>query len=132
MEIAAPGVDPHQTGTAPDGSATGTIVITPSDQYGNLVGPGRGDGLTLTGGAGTTITGDPVDNGDGTYTVPAQWDPTSGPVLIVGQPDRPPVVVTRPGGGEDHGGGGRRYCWWCFLLWLLLILVLIFLLFLRR
>ncbi|MDB5694349.1 MAG: von willebrand factor type, partial [Alphaproteobacteria bacterium] len=88
------GVDPHQTGTAPDGSAAGTIVITPSDQYGNLVGPGRGDGLTLTGGAGTTITGDPVDNGDGTYTVPAQWDPTSGPVLIVGQPDRPPVVVT--------------------------------------
>jgi hypothetical protein len=121
------GVDPHQQGTTPGGAATGVIVLTPRDPYGNLVGPGRGDGLTLTGGSGTTITGDPVDNGDGTYTVPAQWDPGAGPVVVVGQPDRPPVVVTPPasgGGGGDGDGTGRR-CWWCMLLCFLLFLLLL-------
>ncbi|MEA3050435.1 MAG: hypothetical protein QOG84_2271 [Sphingomonadales bacterium] len=123
------GVDPHQQGTAPGGAATGVIVLTPRDPYGNLVGPGRGDGLTLTGGSGTTIAGDPVDNGDGTYTVPAQWDPGTGPVVVVGQPDRPPVVVTPPAGGGGGGGDGAgRRCWWCMLLCLLLFLLLLVLL----
>jgi hypothetical protein len=123
------GVDPGKSDVnvslgnpGPGGARTGTVTITPKDKYGNNLGPGRGDGITLTGVPGTTVTGPAVDNGDGTYTVPVSWDPGSGydPGVVVGQPGRPPVVV---------GPKPMRYCWkWKLLTWLLLALVLILLL----
>jgi hypothetical protein len=123
------GVDPGKSDVnvslgnpGPGGARTGTVTITPKDKYGNNLGPGRGDGITLTGVPGTTVTGPAVDNGDGTYTVPVSWDPGSGydPGVVVGQPGRPPVVV---------GPKPMRHCWkWKLLTWLLLALVLILLL----
>jgi hypothetical protein len=123
------GVDPGKSDVSvnlgnpgPGGTRTGTVTITPKDKYGNKLGPGRGDGITITGVPGTTVAGPAVDNGDGTYTVPVSWDPGPGydPGVVVGQPGRPPVVVgPKP---KDHCGK------WKLLVWLLLLLVLILLL----
>jgi von Willebrand factor type A domain/Trypsin-like peptidase domain len=128
-----PSVDPSRTSvtttTGPsklDGTHTGTVTVTPRDPYGSNVGPGRGDGLTITGGSGTTVTGPATDNGDGTYTVPVTWPPgAGGPTIVVGQPGRPPVVV---GGGGSAPPADR--CWWWKLLslCLLLLAILLFLL----
>ncbi|MFI5103612.1 MAG: trypsin-like peptidase domain-containing protein, partial [Terriglobales bacterium] len=56
-------VTPNLTGTLPGGQQTGTITIVPKDVYGNNLGPGRGDGFTVTGIPGTTVTGPVTDNG---------------------------------------------------------------------
>jgi len=97
------------------------VTITPKDKYGNNLGPGRGDGIAITGIPGTTVTGPAVDNGDGTYTVPVSWDPGPGydPGVGIGQPGRPPVV-----GGRKP----RRRCWACKLLVCLLLLLVLALL----
>ena len=97
------GIDPSRT----DVTATpGRVVITPRDRFGNKIGPGRGDGFIVSGGAGTTVTGPVIDNGDGSYTVPVTSDP-DGPSVVVNQPGRPPVVVSPPrkpaGKGKDFG-----------------------------
>lgn len=82
------------TGTRPDGRHVGTVTIIPRDRYGNHLGPGRGDSLTVTGGTGTTVTGGVRDNDDGSYTLPVAWDPAGDPGLVIQQPGRPPVAVT--------------------------------------
>ena len=118
------GIDPGQTVVTVNLSGnSGTVTITPKDVYGNNLGPGRGDGFTVTGVPGTTVTGPVTDNGDGTYTVPVSWNPGSGtdPGVVVGQPGRPPVVLGSKG-KKDHC---RK---WKLLVWLLLFLVLILLL----
>ena len=95
-------------------------MIVPRDRFGNHLGPGRGEDLTLGGGPGTTVTGPVQDNGDGSYTVPVAWDPASGgPSIVVTQPDRPAVVLSPP-------GGAAALCWpWRLLCLLLAILVVI-------
>jgi len=94
------GIDPDhtkvtilETATRPDGSHTGTITITPGDRHGNCLGPGRPHDLSLGGTPGTAVTGPPNDNGDGSYTIPANWPPTVNPGLIIGQPGRPPITA---------------------------------------
>ena len=114
-------VTPNMTGTLPSGQQTGTITIVPKDVYGNNLGPGRGDGFTVSGIPGTTVTGPVKDNADGSYTVPVQWDPGSGndPGVVVGQPGRPcaPVTPKRP---------KKRHCRiWKWLFWLMLLIALI-------
>ena len=54
--------------------------------------------VTVTGAPGTTVTGPMTDNGDGSYTVPVDWNAASdnGPGIVIGQPGRPPVVVHDP------------------------------------
>jgi len=126
------GVDPghtdinvNLTGTRPDGQRTGTVTITPRDAYGNNLGPGRGTGFTVTGVPGTTITGPVKDNGDGTYTVPIASDPASGhgPGVVVGQPDRPPVVVApKP---KDDCRKWKSFTWFLFILVLILLILLL-------
>lgn len=100
------GIDPGKTTvtTAPTGTTGpgGCVVIratlTPRDRYGNLLGPGRPDGFSLTGSAGTTVIGSVQDNRDGTYTVDLCWDPESStpPGVIVTQPERPGVSLPLP------------------------------------
>ncbi|KAI9782466.1 MAG: hypothetical protein M1839_004952 [Geoglossum umbratile] len=99
------GIDPSHTdvsttftGTGPNGQI-GIIIITPRDKYGNDLGPGRSDGITISGSTGTIITGTIVDIGNGSYTVPITWDPATGnpPGVVIGQPGRPPVIVQQPG-----------------------------------
>jgi len=120
-----PGVDPGRTDVTVNGSGgRGTVTLVPRDKYGNKVGPGRGDGLSLTGVPGTTVAGPVSDNADGSYTVPVSWDPSLGaPGVVIGQPGRPPVVV--------QGGAGADPCrewkirFWVLLLVLLVVLVLL-------
>jgi hypothetical protein len=128
------GIDPahtdvttNLTGTGPGGKKTGTITIHPHDSNGNSVGPGKGDGITVTGGPGTTVTGPPQDNGDGSYTVPVAWDPGTGqgPSVVISQPGRPPVVVQPKQPSESCFKW--KLAFWLLLL-LLLILILLFLL----
>ncbi len=123
------GIDPSQTtvtttdtGAGPDGRHNVVITVTPRDQYGNNLGPGRVDGISVSGTPGTTITGSVQDNGDASYSAPGSWDPSSGqpPGVVVGQPGRPGVVVQEPTAKEDC----RK---WKILFWLLLLLFLILL-----
>jgi hypothetical protein len=124
------GIDPDgtettvkPTGKLPNGKQGGTIVIVPRDRFGNQVGPGKGGDVSIGGAGGTTVTGPPQDNGDGSYTVPVEWDPGApqGPGLVIGQPERPPVVVHDPQAGK---GGGKQWPW---LIWLLLLIIFILL-----
>lgn len=107
------------TGTRPDGQSSGTVTITPRDPYGNNLGPGRADGILVTGVPGTTVTGPVKDNGDGSYTIPIAWDPGSGQGagVVVSQPGRPPVVA------QPRPKHGCRE--WEFLFWLVVLLALI-------
>jgi hypothetical protein len=118
------GIDPAQTVVTVNltGGNTGTIVVTPRDSFGNNLGPGRSDGISVTGVPGTTVTGPVKDNGDGSYTVPVSWSPGSGqgPGVVIGQPGRPPIVV-QPQPKHD----GKKWKW---LFWLLLLVILILLL----
>ncbi len=85
-------------GPAPGGRRRGRITFVPGDRFGNELGPGRPEGLTLGGASGTWVTGPVVDNGDGSYTVEVVWDTAAGaPGLTVTQPDRPPVTPTTGG-----------------------------------
>lgn len=127
------GIDPGRTtttttvtGTRPDGRRTGTVVIVPRDRFGNHLGPGRGDDLTVGGGPTTTVTGPVQDNGDGSYTVPVAWDPASGgPSVVVTQPDRPAVVVSPPGGAAPRCRFWRLLCLLLGILVVILVLVLL-------
>lgn len=119
------GVTVNFTGTGPGDQRTGTVTITPRDPYGNNLGPGRADGISVTGVPGTTVTGPLQDNGDGTYTVPIAWDPGSGQGagVVVSQPGRPPVVAHPP---------QRKGCREWELLLLLLVLPALLLGFRRK
>ena len=100
----AVGIDPGSTpvtteplGTGPGGDRI-RVVFTPQDRYGNLVGPGAGDQLEVTPLPGSTPSGGLIDFGDGRYGQEVVCDPDSedAPGLVVGQPDRDPVVIVSP------------------------------------
>lgn len=119
------GIDPDhtdmsvdQTGTNSTGDYIGTITIIPGDKYGNKLGPGRSEEITVSGVSGTTITGPVVDNGNGTYTIPVTWGHGTEPGVVIGQPGRSPVVVTPP----QTGGHCHINLWWLILLLLLVML----------
>jgi Trypsin-like peptidase domain/von Willebrand factor type A domain len=120
-----PSVDSSRTGVTINVSGgRGTITVVPRDRYGNNVGPGRGDGLSITGAPGTTVSGPVLDNGDGSYTVPVTVAPSTGtgPGIVVGQPGRPPVVVNKSDATE------KDPCWkWKAWFWLMLVLALVLL-----
>jgi len=77
----------------PPGGAT--LTFTPQDRYGNLVGPGRGDGFTVGPAHGSTPLGPVIDLGNGSYQVNVSVDPDSlaPPSVTVAQPGRDPVTV---------------------------------------
>jgi hypothetical protein len=111
------------TGKLPDGKHTGTVLIVPRDCYSSQLGPGRAGDLSVSGASGTTVTGPMQDNGDGSYTVPLAWEPgaADGPGLVIGQPERTPIVVTGP-------KAARGQCrTWRLLFWLLLFVTLVLL-----
>src|SRR5262249_31620970 len=123
-----PGVDPSQTVVTVNVSrGRGTVTIVPKDKYGNNVGPGRGDGFTVSGIPGTTIIGQVVDNGDGSYTVPVSVDPSSvgAPGVVIGQPGRPPVIVRPPGTGKVSCRKWKILFWIALLVAIILLLLLI-------
>jgi hypothetical protein len=126
-----PSIDPSRTTVEP---VDGGIRITPHDGYGNPLGPGRGDRFDVAGLPGVTVTASPVDNGDGSYTVPADWDPnaTPNPGVVVTQPDRPPVplVPVVPAKPPKTSGCGPLFWLWIALgLSVIVIIVLVILFF---
>ena len=116
------GIDPGNTTvttvptgtTGPGGCVVVRATLTPRDRYGNHLGPGRSDGFSVTGTAGTTVSGPVRDNADGSYSVDLCWD-TDSPVppgVIVTQPGRPPVgvPVPTPEGFEKHAYSVKFVC----------------------
>jgi V8-like Glu-specific endopeptidase len=132
------GIDPTKSDVsvnlgspASDGSRPGSVTINPKDKYGNNLGPGRGDAISVSGVPGTVVTGPVVDNGDGGYTVPISYDPNSAyePGVVVVQAGRPPVVIgPKPQPKKHHGCKWKLPPWWVWLLLLALILLLLWLL----
>ncbi len=117
------GIDPEATKTevVTTGPGTGSVTITPQDRFGNLVGPGAGGNIDVSGMPGATVGG-LVDNQDGSYTVPVTWDPSEAfPGLVVTQPGRPPVTVAQPPAPRVPG------CLLWALLWILLGVVVVLL-----
>lgn len=101
------GIDPSTTtttttitGSDPGGNRQGTITVVPRDKYGNNLGPGLSDGVSITGSPGVTLTGVIQDNGDGSYTVPVLLAPGADGGLVIGQPGRPPVLILPPPAGR--------------------------------
>lgn len=99
-----PGIDPDATDVTivneadTSGGRHGTLVVFPRDRYGNPLGPGRGDRITVTPLPGVTITGGVKDRGDGSYGVDIAWNPTvtTAPGVLVHQPDRDPAPMIPP------------------------------------
>jgi Trypsin-like peptidase domain/von Willebrand factor type A domain len=100
-----------------------SITIFPRDWYGNSLGPGRTDTLVLTNSLGTSIDGDLIDNGDGSYSVKAIWDPSLNiePGVFVSQPERLPVFL-------QHPPKKINYKKWKILFFIFFVLALILLL----
>ncbi|HJR79348.1 MAG TPA: vWA domain-containing protein [Anaerolineales bacterium] len=118
------GVDPTRTDISttvaeqrPDGTREIQVTITPRDRYGNLLGPGRADQLSVSGNTGTTVSGPVSDLDNGSYSIPAVWDRSSGnaPGIVIGQPDKPCIVV------QDPKVANEKVRKWQLLFWLLLI-----------
>jgi hypothetical protein len=99
------GIDPGRTtvnttplGEGPEGGACVRMTFTPRDKYGNMLGPGRLGGFTVTPQLGSAPHGPVHDLGNGSYQVDVCSDPDSlePPSIGIEQPDRDPVVVTAP------------------------------------
>lgn len=130
------GIDPTQTNlsatilsTQPDGKRLVRIDIIPRDKFGNHLGPGRLNALSIDGIAGTTVKERPQDNRDGSYSVLVIWDSTISPSpgVIVSQPHRPPVVLQESGGGQTVlvPVGDQKTPTWCWVLLVLFIILLL-------
>jgi hypothetical protein len=121
-----PGIDPRHTSvTSRFTGGRRTLTIVPRDRYGNHLGPGMGDAISVTSAPGTTVTEPLRDNGDGSYSVTVEWDPNSStsPGVAIGQPGRPPVVVS------DTSVAGKDSCrYWKIAFWIVLVIALILLL----
>jgi Trypsin-like peptidase domain/von Willebrand factor type A domain len=79
----------------PDGGSCVRMIFTPRDKYNNLLGPGRSDSFTVEPRPGSTPSGPVIDLGNGSYQVDVCSDPDSlePPGIVIGQPERPPVVI---------------------------------------
>ena len=111
------------TGKNATGQQTGTLTIIPRDQYGNNLGPGRLDVFSVTPASGIHIAGTIQDNGDGSYTIPIEWDGHLGnvPGVVVTQPGNSPIIL------HDPKHSSKKVSIWKLLFWLMVILVLILL-----
>lgn len=126
-----PGIDPVRSDVRvidvtdrPDGRH-GTLVIVPRDRYGNPLGPGRGDGFTVSPLPGVRVDGKVKDRGDGSYGVSIVWDVavTLVPGVLVHQPERDPMSMTPP--VAPPVAKPRCPIWLCALLALLLVIAVL-------
>ena len=121
------GIDPRSTKitleiirTLSNGRKRVRVTVEPTDRFGNKLGPGRAGDFIVAGANGSEVMGTVKDNGEGTYTVSIDWDPTSGyePGIVISQTDRPSVTIAEPCKGSKRP-------WW--LLWLLIFIIIILL-----
>ena len=122
------GIDSTNNGDDGNGKQDWTVTLTPKDQYGNFLGPGRLDVLDVTGTFGTDITGGVKDNGDGTYSVDVKVDPSKidEPGVVVNQPGSDPAVFCKP--KEIIQPVKPKYPFWFWVLIFILLLIILFLL----
>jgi hypothetical protein len=121
------GIDPDATKTEVSTTGPGSceVTITPQDRFGNKIGPGAVGGFDVSGLPGATVTGSVVDNGDGSYTVPASWNPSDKfPGLVVTQPGRVPITVAQP----STSGATSCLPWALLLILIVVVIVLLVLL----
>jgi len=94
------GIDPGATVVTVTPSGDGGVLVTfvPQDRYGNLVGPGAGDGMEVEPVPGCTPSGGLVDLGGGRYQQKLDCDPHGEdmPGVVVTQPGRDPVALVPP------------------------------------
>lgn len=130
------GIDPDNTdietttiGTLLNGNKRVRIKLTPRDQYGNHLGAGKADHLTVNGVPGSTVVSGVIDNQDGSYGVIVESDHDSDKStgISVGQPGRNPVVITEP--TDESKGRLDCYRW---LIWLLIFIIIIMLVLLLK
>jgi hypothetical protein len=139
------GIDPKRTAitstvisTRPDGERLIKIDIIPRDKFGNHLGPGRLESLSIDGLPGTTPTERPKDNRDGSYSVVAIWDSSVGssPGVVISQVNRPPVIVQEtpretlqpPVHAPVEDRKWRTWFWVLLILTVILLLIIILLL----
>ena len=139
------GIDPKRTAitstvisTRPDGERLIKIDIIPRDKFGNHLGPGRLESLSIDGLPGTTPTERPKDNRDGSYSVVAIWDSSVGssPGVVISQVNRPPVIVQEtpretlqpPVQAPVEDRKWRTWFWVLLILTVILLLIIILLL----
>ena len=123
------GIDPdHSEISVGDTDGKTFITIIPRDRFGNHLGPGAADRVSISGADGTTLDGDIRDNGDGSYTVHGHWDPgaTAGPGVVLGQPGRGAVVLGDGAPCAPVAPANDRF--WKIAFWLLFALLLLLLL----
>ncbi|CAN5345847.1 hypothetical protein BH11PSE14_BH11PSE14_21810 [soil metagenome] len=126
----SPGIDPgHSEVSRVELGNRPALRFVPRDRYGNDLGPGAGDRISVSPAIGTTLIGPIRDNGDGSYTVAVSWDAdkTSAPGIVIGQPGRGAVVLS-PAAGNGAGGGGSDGLPWRWLFWLVLLVAIVLLL----
>jgi hypothetical protein len=124
-----PGIDASHTAvTTAMAAGKTTITVIPRDKYGNNLGPGMSDAISISGAPGTTLTGPVHDNGDGSYTVRVRWDrSSSSPGVLIGQRGRAPVIVTDQSvAGKDSGRKWRVLVWLMLLIAFILFLLVLF------
>ena len=85
------------------------VTVTPKDRFDNRLGPGRLDAFGFVPTGSGKLVGEPVDNGDGSYSQTVDPGPagTVAPGLAITQPDRRPTTVSsdiRPTLGGTGGG----------------------------
>jgi hypothetical protein len=99
------GIDPGKTTVTstplpprPDGGQCYRLTFRPADKYGNLLGPGRGDGFTVVAQPGATPSATVVDLGNGSYQCDVCTDPNTiePPQIGIVQPGRDPVILVPP------------------------------------
>lgn len=102
------------------GRRRGDLAVFPRDRFGNALGPGRSNELSVAPMPGVTTEGSLRDGGDGWYHVPLGWDPaiTTRPGVSLTQPDRAPVPIA-PEAPRSPGSSTRPGC----LVWVLGALV---------
>jgi hypothetical protein len=100
------------------------VRFTPRDKYGNYLGPGKADRISVSAGPGGTLIDGLVDNTDGSYTVVMESGSDDGKTssIVVSQPGRSPVVI--PVSKEGTGITLDRYPWTVVLLALLALIVI--------
>ena len=127
------GIDPaHSEISVGEAGGKTFITIIPRDRFGNHLGPGAADRISISSAVGTTLDGDVRDNGDGSYTVHGHWDPesTAGPGMVLGQPGRGVVVLGDgppcPPPSAPVAPANDQF--WKIAFWLLFALLLVLLL----
>ena len=112
--------------TMPAGGGRARVTVTPRDSFGNRLGPGRLDAFEFQPTGPASLDGDPLDNGDGTYTQVIDPGPSGlvAPGLSIAQPDRPPSTIVEDLRPTSAGTSTFRGCRMDLVILVLVVAIL--------